>query len=126
MRAQLEKNISCVKCGYSLRGLHFRGACPECGCEIGQSVLEADPELAVQLDEQSAREQYDAQTAECERQQQETARLTEEWSRQLRVRESLLSREEQLVARTERLLIVWEQLSQRIDTMMARFESKGG
>ena len=130
MPVQIDTSIPCVECDYSLKGLPFNGKCPECGHEVGHSVLEADPQLAAELQERADREMYEAQNTEFERQQQETARQqqetarqTEEWSRQLKVRESLLAREQQLIERTGRMLETWEQLSLRIQKIVARFES---
>ncbi len=36
--AHVSEDLLCLKCGYNLRGLDFRGSCPECGTSIGKST----------------------------------------------------------------------------------------
>lgn len=35
---QIEHDVACVRCGYSLRGLGDRGVCPECGAPLEASL----------------------------------------------------------------------------------------
>lgn len=39
LAAELTGDLRCARCGYNLRGLSVRSACPECGCAVRATIL---------------------------------------------------------------------------------------
>ncbi|MCC6361064.1 MAG: hypothetical protein IT450_20170 [Phycisphaerales bacterium] len=35
----ITEDVTCRRCAYNLRGLHYEGRCPECGTPVGRSLL---------------------------------------------------------------------------------------
>lgn len=35
----IAEDVTCRRCAYNLRGLHYEGRCPECGTPVGRSLL---------------------------------------------------------------------------------------
>ena len=38
INGRIDQDLSCLKCGYNVRGLLPNGVCPECGTPIGRSM----------------------------------------------------------------------------------------